>query len=147
MKKSTSVELISALLILLFTYTAVSKLINFENFQLSIGEVALIRPYATFLSIIVPTVEILIVILLLRFRQWGLYSSFALMLTFTLYVVYVIYFSPKTPCSCGGIIRQMNWKQHLTFNIIFTVLALLGSWLNKRAEERDVTPNLNYSSE
>lgn len=147
MKKATSIELISGLLILLFTYTAVSKLINFENFQLQIKEVALIKPYATFISIAVPTVEIAIVILLLRFRQWGLYSSFALMLIFTIYVVYVIYFAPKTPCACGGIIRQMNWKQHLTFNTIFTILAFLGSRLNKRVEEGDVSSHLNYSSE
>lgn len=133
MKRSTIVEIISALFILLFVYTAVSKLMEGIKFEQTLSKSPLIGNYAGLIAIALPVTEIVVAILLLipRTRLFGLYASAALMTLFTLYLSYMIAFTPKLPCSCGGVLKQMNWNQHLVFNLFFTGLAFTGIWLLK----------------
>jgi hypothetical protein len=83
---------------------------------------------------VVPALELLVACLLVvpGTRKWGLYGSFALMAGFTLYVGYLLAFADDLPCSCGGVIQQMTWGQHLLFNIFFTVIAWTGIRLYKK---------------
>jgi hypothetical protein len=128
MKREKAVELISALLILLFTYAALSKLIIFKTFQLQLSQSPILSKFALPISWLVLIVEGLAVLLLLfkQSRLSGLYLSFFLMFSFSAYIFSMIRFSHTLPCSCGGIISQLNWQQHLVFNIVFTVLAMIG---------------------
>jgi len=65
-----------------------------------------------------------------------LYYAFVLMTVFTLYIAYMLLFTPKLPCSCGGVLQQMTWKQHLLFNIGFTLLAAYAIWLKKEGNSK-----------
>ncbi len=56
----------------------------------------------------------------------GLYAAFSLMTMFTAYIVAILRFSDYVPCSCGGVLQNMTWNQHLVFNIAFVLLALTG---------------------
>jgi len=42
-----------------------------------------------------------------------------------MYVAGIVFISPYTPCSCGGIITLLSWPEHLLFNIGLIVLALI----------------------
>lgn len=141
MKKNIIIEAISILLILLFVYTGVSKMLTLYNFHRQLLHQPLTKDYASFLMIAVPLTELLIAACLLipRFRKWGLYGSLILMGLFTTYVGYMIYIWPHNtlPCSCGGIIKQLTWRQHLVFNSIFTLLALTGILLSKNSSGHD----------
>ena len=35
-------------------------------------------------------------------------------------IISMFLFTPELSCSCGGVIKQMNWTQHLIFNIFFS---------------------------
>lgn len=124
-------ETIRLSFILLFVYTAASKFIDYENFRAVIGQSPLITRFAPVLAVVVPIAEIVIALLLVipRYRRAGLYASFAIMTLFTVYIIVLLTLSEKIPCSCGGVISQMSWTQHLYFNIVFMLLALLGMWL------------------
>lgn len=141
MKKYFALETICFLLILLFVYTAVSKFINFDNFKFVVTQTPLLRPIARIMAIAIPATELIAACMLLitRFRKIGLYASFVLMAAFTGYVVYALYFSPKVPCACGGIIRQMSWRQHLVFNSAFTIAAFIAIRLHNRLSNSDAT--------
>lgn len=134
MKRNWLIEIIAALFILLFIYTATSKLIEYNGFRLVLSMSPLIGNMASFIAWSLPATEILIALLLFfpRTRRKGLWASLAIMLLFTAYLGYMIYFTPTRPCNCGGVLQQMTWKQHLVFNIFFTVLAPLGLWLNNQ---------------
>jgi len=134
MKKNALLEIITFLLILLFVYTAVSKLIDFNNFKFVLNQTNELRPFANILAILLPLIEILTAVLLLMpsYRKIGLYFSFGIMAVFTLYVVYLIFFASFVPCACGGVIKGFTWKQHLAFNAFFTLLSMIGIWLNKK---------------
>lgn len=143
MKRNTLIEIIAALFILLFVYTATSKFFAFNQFQYTLGRSPLIGKMATVVAWGLPIVELLIALLLFipRMRRWGLWASFGIMLFFTGYLGYMIYFTPDRPCSCGGVLKQMTWKQHLVFNIGFTLLALLGLWLQRRQNRMQANNN------
>lgn len=133
MKVSTTIkkvilEVISLLYILLFVYAAVSKLIDFENFQVQLGQSPLLSAFAGWVSWGVPIVELIIALLLLvpRFRLVGLFAAFSLMVMFTTYIIIILNFSSFVPCSCGGILEKMGWTEHLIFNIVFVILAAVG---------------------
>ena len=127
--KLIAVEIISILLIVLFVYAALSKLLEFQNFQAQLGQSPLLSAYTGFISYTVLAVEFTIALLLAipKTRFIGLFSSFALMLVFTAYIIVILNYSSFVPCSCGGILEQLGWKEHLIFNIAFTLLAAIAT--------------------
>jgi len=130
MSKRTKIltEIIASLFILLFLYTALSKLSDVNRMELTIATSPVIGDRAKMVAWTVPIVEIIISVWLFipRLRYHGLMASFILMLVFTFYVAGILAFADLIPCSCGGVISEMSWGQHLIFNIIFSLIALLG---------------------
>lgn len=128
MKKEPVQLICSSLLILLFTYTAVSKLVGYEQFAYVLGESPLIHKGADTIAWLLPVTELLVVLLLFfkRSRTIGLFASFLLLSVFTIYLFYMIYFTDDRPCSCGGVMNMMSWKQHLLFNVGFLLINLIG---------------------
>jgi uncharacterized membrane protein YphA (DoxX/SURF4 family) len=131
--KSILLNSICLLYILLFVYAAVSKLMDFENFQAQLGLSPLLSAFADYASVGVIILEILIAVLIAipKFRLIGLYSGFSLMVMFTTYIFIILNYSSFIPCSCGGILEKMDWKHHFIFNIVFVLLAVIGVVLLK----------------
>lgn len=119
---------ISYAFIVLFTYAAVSKLLDFENFQVQLGQSPLLAAFSEYIVWIIPLLEILIAIGLSinKYRKAALFSAYTLMIMFTAYIYIILHHSSFIPCSCGGVLEKMSWNQHLIFNAIFIILALLG---------------------
>lgn len=122
--KTIFIEVTAALFVLLFIYTAIMKLRDIPFFIGSMNHSPILRPYAPFLSVYIPSVELIIAILLiLPFTRYaGLVCASLLMLIFTAYIAYILLYSDQLPCSCGGVIQQMKWPAHLIFNILFLLM-------------------------
>jgi len=131
--KSNVIYFISLLYILLFTYAAVSKILDFENFQVQLGQSPLLSAYADYVAFAVPALELLICCLLLvsRCRVIGLYSAYGLMVMFTAYIYIILNYSSFIPCSCGGILEDLSWNQHMLFNIAFIILSVIAILLSE----------------
>jgi uncharacterized membrane protein YphA (DoxX/SURF4 family) len=114
MKKETYITVIASLFIILFLYAAVSKFMDYDKFESQIGQSPLIMKFNTILVWLVPSIEILIALLLIfpRTIRLGLYGSMIMMAIFTLYITFIMTFSPYVPCSCGGILNKMGWGEH-----------------------------------
>ena len=125
--RSMLIQIVSYLYILLFVYAAISKLMEFENFRIQLAQSPLLSAYAGPIAPSVITIELLIAGLLCFkvTRLPGLYASFFLMIAFTVYIYLILNYSDFIPCSCGGIIEQLGWTEHLVFNIAFAVLAMV----------------------
>ena len=133
--KRITIEVICLLYILLFVYAATSKLLDFSNFQVQIAQSPLLSAYAGIIAPLVIAVEFLIVSLLWLkpLRSVGLYASFSLMVSFTVYIYLILNYSEFIPCSCGGILEKLGWTEHMAFNIFFILLAVLALLLTERA--------------
>jgi hypothetical protein len=131
---SKAIEIIAALFILLFVYTATSKLLSHQTFVISLHKSPLLSFASGFLAWAVPVIEIAISVLLFvpRLRRTGLVSAFGLMTLFTAYIAFMLMTSSHLPCSCGGIISKLSWQQHLWLNVFLTALAATSICLNNR---------------
>jgi hypothetical protein len=110
-------------------YAAVSKLADFTTFTGDMNN----QPLPTFLKPIlvwaVPLTELIVVALLIFdiTRLAGLYAALILMMAFTFYTtVVLLHFFAYIPCSCGGIIKNLSWQQHLVLNVFFVLISLIG---------------------
>jgi putative oxidoreductase len=127
------------LLLLMWTYAALSKLLDFDlNVHQMHNQIFPIW-IADLLSYAIPFSELLIVILLLMNRTlWlGFASSSFLLFIFTIYIIFTLsHFFARIPCSCGGIISSLTWTQHLFFNSFFLILSLFGLIYQLKQERR-----------
>jgi uncharacterized membrane protein YphA (DoxX/SURF4 family) len=133
-KKSLLVEIIALLFVILFLYTGISKWIDYYLFIESVGTTPLLEPVAGLIAISLPATEIIVSVLLFipRTRLIGLYASLVLMVLFIIYIIYILNIDDKLPCSCGGILQQLSWKQHLVVNGVFVLLALTAILLTQK---------------
>ncbi|MCZ4224831.1 MauE/DoxX family redox-associated membrane protein [Pedobacter rhodius] len=118
-------SLIPILLVLLFTYAAFSKLVSFTDFRQQLYNQAFPHWLGSFLLYFLLPAEIITALFLCFNRTVliGLLFSFGLLLAFTIYIALVVlHYWDRVPCSCGGILNQMDWTAHLIFNCFFLVL-------------------------
>jgi putative oxidoreductase len=135
LKKQVLHECASALLITLFLYASLSKFLDFATFQKEMMNQPFPTSWAPFVVWIIPCTEIAIAVLLIfdRTRLLGLYGSFILMGLFTVYsIAILLHFFRYVPCSCGGVIKHLTWRQHLVFNLFFLALAVGGILIQRR---------------
>jgi len=122
-------EIIISLIMVLFLYTAASKLIDFRGFAAAMRNQVFPNRFVPALIIILPTIEILTSVALIfeKSRILGLLSSVSLMTIFTLYVgMVMMHFFHRVPCSCGGVIKHMSWGLHLGLNLFYLMISLVG---------------------
>lgn len=138
-KQATIKGLVTGLFIFLFAYTAVSKLVDLDAFQLTLHQSSLIENKARLIARLLPMIELAIVFLLLlpNTRQAGIYVATSLMLLFTFYVLYMLITESKLPCSCGGIIGALSWKAHLLLNAFFSGLGIFQIIYRDRSRHRN----------
>ena len=141
MKYRWLVSIIQFLLILLFTYAACSKLADHAMFRVQLIRFPVLGTGAAFLSWCIPLAELLTVLLLFvpRFQLTGLYASAILLTGFTLFLVLMLAVDKNLPCSCGGIIAKLSWKQHIAFNCFFILVTVAGIRLVKT--QKHTLPN------
>jgi hypothetical protein len=134
LSKATIVEIISILFIILFLYTGISKLMEYGVFKEQIAENPILNPIASFIVWALPLTEFIVALMLIipRWRLKGLYASLILMIAFTIYISGIMMFYKELPCSCGGIISLLSWKEHLIFNSIFILLTFMGVRLERQ---------------
>lgn len=128
MKKSHVVQIVSFLFILLFLYTGINKLIDFTVFKYQIAASPVLAPVAWWIAWLIPAAEFIVsgLLLVAGWRLMGMYAALILMASFTVYIILIMSFSKELPCSCGGVIALLSWKQHLIFNCVFILLAITG---------------------
>jgi len=135
-----SIQLISILLITLWVYTALNKAMDIGLFRAQLARQPIPQELANILVWLLPAIELLAASLLMftKTRKAGMFFSFLLMLVFTGYVALaVIGYWENIPCSCGGVLNQLEWKDHLWFNLFFTALAGTGVYLLRQLHRKD----------
>lgn len=117
-------SIVAYFIALLFVYAAMSKLLDFENFQVQLAQSPLLSAYAGFISYAVIIVEfaLAVYVCVSDYQLLALYGSLGLMTAFTIYIYLIINYSDFVPCSCGGILEKLGWTEHLIFNSVVVLL-------------------------
>ena len=129
-----AIEAITAVLLILWIYTGLNKLIHYDKFSFETGRSPFLQHVAPLVAITIPTAELLIAALLIfkQTRAAGLYASLFLMTLFTGYVYIMLHYAYDLPCSCGGIIELLTWEQHFIVNFMLTLLTAIAILLESR---------------
>lgn len=139
LRKWTS-EIIVLLLFSLFAYAATIKLMDYKMFLVQMNDQPFDDRYSVYLVWGLPALQFIIAAMLIFKRTLlaGLYSSLILMLIFTGYIALIkLNFFNHVPCSCGGVIPDFTWMQHLYFNLFFVVISVVGIVLHR--QKRHIT--------
>lgn len=142
-RKELAITIIVALLVLLWSYTAASKLIDLKQFTQEIHNQTFSKNFSTLLLWFIPIAELLAAVLLLiqKTRLIGLILSAMLMFLFTGYISLVLLdYYDRTPCSCGGVLKQLGWQAHFYFNLFFLSLSLIGIYLHQKLKNQTSPP-------
>lgn len=133
LKKQVWLEIISHIFIILFVYTGISKLLEYDVFREQLAESPVLAKFSPVIVFAVPLIEFIISLMLFlpRFRLKGFYASFILMVLFTAYIITLFTISPELPCSCGGIIEDLSWKGHLLLNSSLILLSIIAIRLQR----------------
>jgi hypothetical protein len=134
-------DIISSVVLILFLYAAISKLNEYHSFYSVLKQSPLLHRFAGIIARLLPITEIFIALLLFipGLRPRGLYASFLLLIAFTIYLLWMVVFSPNLPCSCGGVIKFLSWWQHIFLNLFFILLSWIGIVLYKSDKNKFIT--------
>jgi len=135
MSRKIFLDIISALLILLFVYTAASKLIDFKTAYGQMNN----QPFPNWMTIylvwgiIISELAVAAMLMFNRTKKAALWGSTILMILFTSYVgAILLHFFDRVPCSCGGVIKELGWVNHLYFNLFFLIISVIGLILSTK---------------
>ena len=129
MKKNTILNLITAVIAVLFFYAATSKLMDYSKSAWEMHNQVFPDTIAGILTWFIPVIELILMLALLfpKTRIKALWGSLFLLSAFTIYIGIVITgVFGRVPCSCGGILKNMPYHLHLIFNLFFIAIALTG---------------------
>ncbi|MDO6433310.1 hypothetical protein Q4E93_22050 [Flavitalea sp. BT771] len=132
-KKQIILEIAGGLIILLFTYASLSKLLAFRHFIQALNNQPLPKAWTLPLAYGILTAEITTIMMLVipSSRKWGFVLATLVMLMFTSYTsIILLHTFSYIPCSCGGVVELLSWKQHLVLNVLFLAVSILGSRLS-----------------
>jgi len=148
MNRKIIIGLITWAFIFLFGYAAMIKLLDHEKFTIDISKSPLLTHYAEAIAYSVPASEFICCLLLIfpRTRLAGMYMAFTLMTAFTCYIIAILQFSYFIPCSCGGVLQRMGWKEHLVFNIVFVLLGVISIVQETKLKNESSRPRADLST-
>jgi len=126
--------IIMFLFILLFLYTGISKLWQYNQYVTDIRESPLLRSIPISLAWVLPALEITVAFMMIarRWRLLALYSCCVLMALFTIYLIALGQFDDYVPCSCEGFLDSIPRNMHIVLNCMLAALAAFGIALEKR---------------
>lgn len=140
MKRKIALEVICFLFVLLFVYAALNKLLGYQKFTIQIGQSPILTGFGSWLPAVVIGSELGLAVMLMisRYRRIALYGCFSIMVMFTVYIAAILNLGVFIPCSCGGVLEKLGWTEHLIFNCVFVVLALVGIILERKEGQESV---------
>ena len=136
-QRKSIIDIVTVMLIILFFYTAITKLIDINEFRRQLSNQPLPVWSIGILLWLIPICEILVSLLLVAgpSRTAGLYGSALLMLIFTGYMGLVLLnVFERVPCRCGGVIGNMSFEVHFIFNAFFLMLSTSALKLHKKRD-------------
>lgn len=127
-------------LILLFLYSAIAKLLDYETSASELAKSPFLHSWANKLAWAVPLTELAVAIMLLikKTRSAALHAYFFIMVAFTAYVYLMMKKAYYLPCACGGLLEsELSWPGHLLLNGVFTLMAIASILLEGKYKKSD----------
>ncbi|MFN3848466.1 MAG: MauE/DoxX family redox-associated membrane protein [Spirosomataceae bacterium] len=130
-------SLLKYLIALLYLYAGVYKVSDVTLFKSQLIESPLLpEKLISFIAVALPIFEIGLglSLIFLKKAKTALWLSLSLMLFFTLYLSALYFLYEKPPCACGGILSNMDYPEHIVFNILYTIICILAIYFYEKTD-------------
>ena len=108
-----------------FSYTFINKLMNVNSFLLNIAQTNVFNVYMVNFVALYALLSELICIVMLAFKEKvGSFVSLFVMLSYTLYLIYLGANNRYEICGCGGILNGLPFLWHLLINLLIIISLL-----------------------
>lgn len=120
-------RLLLFMLIAFFTYTLVHKLMGLDSFLHNIVRTGLFNgSMVDMVAYGAISAELLSIILLLFYEKIGLLFSWAMIFSFTIYILILYLMGRYEVCGCGGILNGLAFHWHILINsLVIIILSFL----------------------
>lgn len=109
---------------LLIFHSTIEKLIDFNNFTLSVIKTDILASnYSLLLSYLVVILEIITLISIFINEKVFLLFTTLLFLIFSNYIILLRLFDKYSSCGCGGFINTLGFNLHLTLNLTIFIIS------------------------
>lgn len=132
------VDILAGSIVFLFMYTALSKLLDLNLFIGQINNQPFPNWMTPYIATLVLLVEVSIVVFLIwqKMKKTGFILSIITMSIFSIYTILVLLkVFDRVPCSCGGVIKQLSWPQHMFFNLAYLLISIVGLVLYNKQKQ------------
>lgn len=111
-------EIIYYFLIFFLCYTMSNKLMKIDSFRTNLIKTTLFSSdLADIFSVLIIILEVILIFILIFYRNKGLLFCCLTMSIFTLYISFLRYKGLYEVCGCGGILNGLQYIYHLLINI------------------------------
>lgn len=144
-KREIQLRLIAGSIACMHCYAVYIKLRNYKKANLEMRAQLFSDQVADVLTWAIPMTEIVLILLLLHTvtRLKALWASFGMLMIFTVYIGLAMSgIFGREPCSCGGILGNVNYGWQILFNLPFLFLSLWGISLEKNWNKRNLRNSL-----
>ncbi|SEM26636.1 Methylamine utilisation protein MauE [bacterium A37T11] len=126
---------------LLFLISGIEKWVDNGHFYVIIQNEPLLKEFADFFTLFIPTLELVIAVLIIipSTRFLGLTLFYLLMMLFTIYTLYLMLAMNRLPCGCNFMIRHVGAMGHMVINGLFILIAVYAYsiLIQKKWDEED----------
>ena len=132
MNRNQFINISKVLLMIMFAYAGIFKIVDTQLFASQMSESPLIpQSIISILSVGLPVFEILLAFLLTfdKYNSVSLILSFITMLFFSVYLIMLVSLYEKVPCACGGILGKLGYTEHIIFNLFFLTISGIALYL------------------
>lgn len=141
--KQIMINAIAYIFLFIFIYSAYENATKHSAFVESLERYTFIKEYAYWISWLIISAEVTVSFLLLfpTTRKLGLYGAFIIMLLFTIGLLIIVFTMAAQYCSCSGFLKSLSAREHIWFNAVFIVLAIMGirlAALSSRAPAKEL---------
>jgi hypothetical protein len=125
MKSRTILEVITALLTVLFLYAASTQLISYNTFYGQLNRFFSNNLLTGFISVALPVLQVLLAILLWRpaTRLLALGCTLAAVSLFTVYLIMMLPSAYRSSCRCGELLPMATLEVNIIINLFIVVLS------------------------
>lgn len=133
-------EAVTAVLICIFVYAALSKLLEYRLFVLQLHQHPYLRNIAATVAWLLPLAELIVAAIMTvpATKRAGLWLAAIMLTGFTVYLGVMLLSGKHLPCACGGIISDLNWSQHMIFNGILISMAIAAIAIKGKLSNRRI---------
>lgn len=124
MKKNIYIEIILVLLIAIFLFSGISKIIHIKDLSIVLDKFPVLgnRPDASAWLLLIIELSIALMLMFPASALMGIRLAIVYLIIASSYIGSVLLFADRSMCTCAAFFKMLSWPQHIMINLVLIVI-------------------------